>query len=672
MKTEMTSFDILAVVQELSQTVRNARIENIYQINPTTLLLRLHKPNQPTTQLLIEAGKRLHTTAYVLKKPTRPPAFCMALRKHLNGGTIQDIKQHEFERTITLKINTKQGEMQLTVELFGDGNIILTNEQNIIITALAFKKMRDRNILRNIAFQHAPESGKNPFQVTRAQLDELRNMSQLEVVRALTKVLSIGGLYAEEVLLRANTDKNTPCQALTQQQLNAIFSQLQALLSELREGKLDPSIVIDEKGNWVDATPIKLKKYQTLKTKPYEKFNEALDEYYTQTSHVGRVSEAQSEYEKELGKQQRMLQAQQTVVKDAKKGFEQNKHIGDLIYTRLGELQLLQQQISEAKQKGESWEQIASKLEEEKKTRQSPAIYFDSFDSKNVVLNVSIDGAVVPIHMNRSVQANAAMYYGRMKKAERRLEGAENALQETQRRIGELQKQWTKRIDEVHVEAPPKRVKRAWFEKFRWFNSSDSFLVLGGRDATTNEILIKKHLEPHDIVFHAEIVGAPFVVVKTEGKTPTEQVIQEAAQFAASYSRAWREKLGAIDAYWVYPNQLSKTTPSGQYVEKGAFMIQGSRNYIRRSPLRIAVGVQKRDQQLRVIGGPLEAIRKHANTYVELAPGDETSAILAKQIRRLLCERADREDRERISRIRIEEIQQFIPLGRGAILTAAK
>jgi len=557
LKTEMTSFDISAIVQELNQTVRNARIENIYQTNPTTLLLRLHKPNQPTMQLLIEARKRLHTTAYVLKKPTRPPAFCMALRKHLNGGTIQDIKQHEFERTITLKISTKQGEMQLIIELFREGNIILTNEQSIIITALVFKKMRDRNILRNTAFQHAPESGKNPFQATRAELDELMNMSQLEVVRGLTRVLSIGGLYAEEVLLRANVDKNTPCQALTQQQLDAIFANLHAILLLLREGRLDPAIVIDEKGGWVDATPIKLKKYQTLETKPYEKFIEAMDEYYMQTSHVVRVSEAQSEYQKELGKQQRMLQAQQIVVEDAKKVFALNKRIGDLIYTRLGELQLLQQQISEAKQKGEDWEQIASRLEEEKKIRQSPAIYFSSFNVRNMILNVLIDGTVVPIQMNTSIQANAARYYERMKKAERRLEGAENALQETQGRIGELQKQWTKRIEEAHVEVPPKRVKRAWYEKFRWFNSSESFFVLGGRDATTNEILIKKHLEPHDIVFHAEILGAPFVVVKTEGKTPTEQVIQEAAQFAASYSKAWREKLGAIDVYWVYPNQTA-------------------------------------------------------------------------------------------------------------------
>jgi len=668
----MTSFDVATVVHELSQTIKNTRIENIYQISSKTLLLRLHKPNQPTMQLLIEAGKRLHLTAYALEKPVKPPVFCMTLRKHLNNGTIEHIEQHEFERTITLKIDTKQGAMQLIVELFGEGNIILTNQQGIIIEALTYKKMRDRNILRNTAFQHAPKSGRNPYEVTRAQMDELKKLGQLEIVRALARSLSMGGLYAEEVLLRANVDKGTPCQTLTQQQLDAVFTQIGSVLSVLREGKLDPAIVIDEKGKWIDAAPLRLKRYEGLEPQPYETFNETLDEYYAQALQAEQVSDVRNEYEWELGKQERIQQDQQRALEDAKKAVEQNRRIGDLIYTRLSELQLLQQQILDAKQRGENWEQIASSLKEGKQKKHSPNIYFDSFSPKNMILNVSVDGTIFPIQMNHSIQANAAEYFERMKKAQRKLEGAEKALQETQCRIEELQKQWTKRIEEAHVKAPPKRVKKAWYEKFRWFNSSDGFLVVGGKDATTNEILIKKHLDPHDIVLHSDIIGAPFVVVKTEGKAPAQQVIHEAAQFAAFYSKAWREKFGAVDVYWVYPNQLSKTAPSGQYIGKGAFIIKGTKNYIRGVPLRAALGIQKSGEQLRVIGGPIEAVQKHTNVYVEVVPGDEPSAKLARRIRHLMYEKAAQEDRERISKIRVEEIQQFIPMGKGTILLAKK
>ena len=59
---------------------------------------------------------------------------------------------------------------------------------------------------------------------------------------------------------------------------------------------------------------------------------------------------------------------------------------------------------------------------------------------------------------------------------------------------------------------------REWYEKFRWFTSSDGFLVVAGKDTVSNEVLIKKYAKQEDVVFHAEISGAPFTVVKTEGK----------------------------------------------------------------------------------------------------------------------------------------------------------
>jgi len=220
---------------------------------------------------------------------------------------------------------------------------------------------------------------------------------------------------------------------------------------------------------------------------------------------------------------------------------------------------------------------------------------------------------------------------------------------------------------EVIEEAPLKRKERAWYEKFRWFQSSDGFLVLGGRDATTNEILVKKHTEPTDIVFHADVAGAPFVVIKAEGKALSEQVIKEAAQLAASYSRAWREMLHAIDVYWVHPDQLSKSPPLGQYLAKGAFIVRGKKNYVRNVPLRVAVGIVMKENQVVVVGGPTEAIRKQTEVCVEVVPGQQTSSELAKHIRKLLTEKAFKEWRKQVSEISLEEVQRFIPSGKGAI-----
>jgi len=668
LKIQMTSFDIAAVISELNQLVSGARIENIYQINHATLLLRLHQPNQPTMQLLIEAGRRVHLTSYAIKKPLKPPAFCMALRKHLRNGKITTVNQHEFERTIIAQVSTKEGVFQLVTELFGEGNIILVNPQGTITAALTYRRMRDRNIIRGETFKQAPSSGKNPFHLSRPDMDELKGFGQLEVVRALTKLLSIGGLYAEELLLRAEVDKKTPCQELTDQQVDSIFTQLTILMSNLTQRKLSPVIFVDDKGEWVDVTPFGLKVYERMETKPYKTFNEALDEYFTQTAQLTQISKSQMEQEREIAKLKRMLTDQQKTVEDSRKLIEQNRRIGDLIYAHLGELQLLAQQILEDKQQGKPWEQIVDGLKKEKLEGRTPSVYFDSLDSKRMILNISMGNQVFPIRLDSSAQASGAEYYERMKKAERKLKGSEKALRETLAKIEELQKLWTEKIKEVGEEAPTKREKKAWFEKFRWFYSSDGFLVVGGKDATTNEILVKKHVEAQDIVFHADIVGAPFVVVKTLGKAPSEQVIREAAQFAASYSRAWREMFSTIDVYWVRPHQVSKTPPHGQYLEKGAFVIQGAKNYVKGIPLRVGIGVQLRDNQIAVIGGPAETVSKQTNVYVEVSPGHHTGSALTNSVRSLLSEKAPKAWREKILATPKQELQSFVPFGKGEVM----
>lgn len=662
----MSSFDIAAIILEINRVVKGARIDNIYQINPTTIILRLHQPSQTPIYLLAEAGKRIHVTSYAIKKPQKPTAFCMALRKYLKNGRIVGIQQHEFERTVIMNVDTKEGEFQLILELFGDGNIILVSPQNTILHALIYRKMRDRNIWRGETFRHAPQKGKDPLKLGRQDLAEIRNFGELEIVRALTKFLGIGGLYAEEILLRAEIDKNKPCNSLTEEEIDRIFTWLHQILSYVTTGKIEPIMVFDEKEELVDATPVPLKIYSNFKLRSCESFNETLDEYYTKTTVEDRSAEFAKLAEKQIAKQERILERQQKALESLKQKIEQNKGIGDAIYMHLNELGFILQKIMDEKKSGKPWNQIVSSLEKEREAGVSPAVYFHSLEPERLILNVSLEKLTFPLSLRHSIQENAAGYYARAKKAEKKLEGVENALQKTENNIAKLKERSVERLKTV-PELPPRRRKRAWYEKFLWFHSSDGFLVIGGRDATTNEILIKKHMEPHDKVLHADIHGAPFVLVKTEGKSPPEQTMKEAAQLAASYSRAWKEMLGLADVYWVSPQQISKSPPPGQYLEKGAFMISGQKNYVRKVPLRVAVGIKGEGEHLMVIGGPPEAIAKQTNIYVEVIPGEKTSGELAKQIQRKLAERAPKAMQRQALEIALEEIQRFIPSGRGSI-----
>jgi predicted ribosome quality control (RQC) complex YloA/Tae2 family protein len=663
LKEIMTSFDVAAVTHEIDELVKGTHVAKIYQIGTKTLLLKFRSPNQPRLQLLIEAGKRLHLTSYRHETPKKPSAFCMSLRKYLDNGVVKEVRQHEFERIVIMEISKRQGDFQLVSELFGGGNIILVDPECKILQAMTYKRMRDRNILRAEPFQNPPPRGRNPIKLNFQDFKEIRKLDETEIVRALTKFLSISGTYAEEILLQAEIDKKRECGSLTEKELDRIFKRLQKILFLIGRGKMEPFIVSDEKKAWIDVTPVPLKKYNEFEQKRYEKFNSALDDYYAKITASERKEEITEEVESEVSRYKRILQRQQRALENLKEPIQKNKIIGDLIYIHFGELRSLLQKIMEEKKSGKSWKDIISLIEEGKEANCLPDIYFHSLEPKNQLLYVSVDSQVFSINLRHSIQENADEYYSRSKKAEKKFRGAEKTLQETQAKIEKAKKQVIRRKE---TQTPLiKRRKKQWFEKFRWFHSSDGFLVIGGRDATTNEILIKRHMEPQDIVFHAEILGAPFVLIKTEGKTAPERTINEAAQLAASYSRAWREMLSAVNVYWVNPDQVSKTPPSGQFLKKGSFMISGSKNFVRHVPLLVAIGVKIDNDEMIVVGGPRDAIANQTEVYVAIVPGDKKSSQLAKQIRHQLSKKVSEDLKRSITQIRLEEFQRFIPVGRG-------
>ncbi|MEM2936895.1 MAG: ribosome rescue protein RqcH [Candidatus Bathyarchaeia archaeon] len=680
LKREFTSFDLVVVVHELKNSILGSRVGNVYQLNPKTLLFKLHRPEKPVFWLVLEAGRRLHLTSYALEKPLRPPAFCMALRKHLRGGWLVDVEQYRFERVAVFYFKTMAGGLRLVLELFGDGNFVLVDEGWRILQALVYKRMRDRNIIRGETFVFAPSSGRNPLEVGGEEFAVgLRAFGDVEVVRAIVRLLSIGGLYAEEVLLRAGVDKAKLCSSLSSAEVNAIFGCLQDLLSAVSCGRFEPSIVLDADGGFVDVVPFRLRRYGEFQHRPYGSFNEALDEFYLRFSIVEEAS-ADLEVEalrREADRLRRVLKGQEEALAKAESEVEANRRIGDAIYAHVGELQMLLDRFLVGGESGVGWSRIVSGVLAEKEAGLRPSVFFEAFDPKGFFVHVCVDGLRFGLDLHCSLFENAGRFYERSKRARQKLEGTRAALEETRRglmeveaKIGEAEALGRVKPVEALEALAKRRIKRKeWFEKFRWFLSSEGFLVVAGKDAVSNEVLVKKYTEPHDIVFHADVVGAPFVVVKTGGKRPSEQTLREAAEFAAALSRGWREGFASVDVYWVMPDQLSKAGPSGEYVPHGAFAISGKRNWLRGIPLRLAIGFSaKEDGGIEFLGGPVDAVRARAKAYAVIVPGDQSGREFFRLVLRVLAEGAPKELREKLLGASIEEIRNFIPYGRGRIL----
>lgn len=231
----------------------------------------------------------------------------------------------------------------------------------------------------------------------------------------------------------------------------------------------------------------------------------------------------------------------------------------------------------------------------------------------------------VTLDLTQSLEENAQRYFEAAKKARRKARGAEKTIVEWER----------KRASEAVKERPVThraRRKKAWFERFRWCRSSDGFLLVGGRDASTNEVLIKKHAEQGDVVFHTDMAGSPFVIVKAEGEPVPAATMEEAAQFCATYSRAWKNGLSALEVFHVAPEQVTKEANTGEYLGKGAFVIRGKTTY-HNAVLALAVGL---DDEGRVLAGPPAAVRVHCEKAITVLQGRAKTSDVAKELQRRL------------------------------------
>lgn len=240
--------------------------------------------------------------------------------------------------------------------------------------------------------------------------------------------------------------------------------------------------------------------------------------------------------------------------------------------------------------------------------------------------------ALIELDIKKSVEKNAEVYFEKSKKYKKKIQGALDSLKKSKDKLAELEKKQALDIEkEANKEKKVER-KKQWYEKFRWFITSDGFLVIGGRDATSNEIVIKKHTDPTDLVFHTDMSGSPFFILKTEGKKPSDIAMREIADATCTFSKAFKLGMSTQSVFYVVPEQVSKTPNPGEYLTKGAFVIRGKTNYLD-NKINLAIGLTK-DGAL--MAGPLESVSAHCEKYLRLGQGDDKIGKIAKEIQHKL------------------------------------
>ncbi len=256
----------------------------------------------------------------------------------------------------------------------------------------------------------------------------------------------------------------------------------------------------------------------------------------------------------------------------------------------------------------------------------------------------------IEIDFTKKTTENATEYFEAAKKAKKKLEGLKKGIEAAELKI--------KASETIEKKELKKKKEKKWYEKFKWFFTSQGLLAIAGRDTTSNEKIVNNYMNEKDIYFHADIHGAPHVVLKCENQKPNELSLKETAIFAAVHSKAWQEKIPAIDVYSAKPEQVTKKAPSGESLGTGAFMIYGERTWYRKTPLNYAIGAKKKQEEIEIFAGPETAISARAEAMAKITFGNRKKNECAKKIAWLIGTKMNTSLKERI-----DEIISLLPNG---------
>ena len=235
----------------------------------------------------------------------------------------------------------------------------------------------------------------------------------------------------------------------------------------------------------------------------------------------------------------------------------------------------------------------------------------------------------IEINFKKGAGKNADDKYKLKLKFEHKLKGLDIALNKIRLKLEGVKTNFENKTDDGAIKKINIRSKE-WYEKFRWFYTSNNRLVLAGRDSKNNEQLVKKHLENTDLYYHADIHGAPHTVLK-DGANSEDIEQLESAIFAGAYSSAWKNKVYSVDVYSVNSDQVSKTAASGESLGTGSFVIRGKREYFRKCELKLGIGYNLNIKN--VMCGPLTAITKSCKTYFVITPGDDKKSTVCNKLK---------------------------------------
>ena len=536
---------LYAVKNELMPLV-GCRVEKIFQPSREEIVIFI-RTRQGSKKLYISANAgsaRIHLTEKQPDNPQVPPMFCMLMRKRLGSGKLTAIRQDGLERILFLDFEciNELGDMvtvTLACEIMGRcSNLIIIDENGKIIDSIKRvdeEMSRERMVLPGMKYTLPPRDDRLNF--LSAQPDEiverLRSLNPMELSKALIRIFEgISPILAREWAFFSGRGIYLQSDTIEGDFLDRLLYIIKKTAQQLTLGECCFSVASTKEGMLKDFSFIRLNQFGNLMlTKELTTASEVLDYFYCERDRAVRTKQRANDLFKLLVNlteriSRRILAQREELATCAEK--EHFKLCGDIISANMYSMKKGDSTLNADNFYEEGCPKITIELDTRKTPSQNAQYYYNEYKKcikAESVLAVQIEKGEEELQYLDSV-------FDALTRAD-----SENDI--IQLRLELREQGYIKSA--ANKTKPPKALPPLEYK------SSDGYTILVGRNNHQNDQLTMKFAEKSDIWLHTQSITGSHVIIVTDGATPPDKTIEEAAIIAAYNSKGRGSNLVPVD-----------------------------------------------------------------------------------------------------------------------------
>lgn len=567
----LDGLSIYALRHELENVIINGIFDGIHQIGRYDILLVIRKPGE-TFQLVISANpqySRIHLTEKEYDFPDKPSLFCMNLRKFLNRGRIVFVEQPDCERLISIGViaydqSGNEEVRVLVAEVMGrHSNIVLYRQKDKVIldciVHVTDKMSSVRQISPGIVYEDPPKQDKlNPFGISKPYLVSLLSTgfgSTKAYNIFLKNIAGIGPQLAKEILAHAGYSPEISMDEL--QNLEDFAEQIAQSYSNIIDAfkthQISPTVVRDQNTNQVTAvSTVYPRQYSNMSFEEFTLLSEVCDVYYGELVTYSLVKSKKDILYRVV---KTLRDNNETVLRKLNENFTECEKAD--VYLKFANL--LSANLYKI-HRGDTLVELEDIFEESGKTVQ------------------------IPLDVKLTPSQNMQHYFKLYSKSKRGLTTVKESMQNVEAELEyfdtlELSIENATSVEELYeIEQEMKEAGyikqnkqplRKTVSKLLEFKITDGFSVIVGKNNRQNDRIVTKLASPDDLWFHVKDFPGSHVLLRVNsGASVPENVLKQAAEIGAYYSKARDSENVAVDYTFVKHVSKPKNAKPGKVVYK--------------------------------------------------------------------------------------------------------